>query len=46
MALGACASVPNVPTLGGEPEIFFPVAPDAPDAWAASGVSGEVPVSD
>lgn len=46
MALGACASVPNVPTLGGEPEIIFPVAPDAPDAWAASGVSGEVPATD
>ena len=46
MALSACAAVPSVPSLGGERAAIFPVAPDAPAVWAASGVSGEVPTSD
>lgn len=43
LALTSCSSVPN---LAGEPAEIFPVAPDAPETWAATGVSGEVPISD
>ena len=43
LALGACSSIPSVPTLGGQPEAIFPVAPDAPQVWAATGVAGEAP---
>jgi NodT family efflux transporter outer membrane factor (OMF) lipoprotein len=32
--------------LGGQPEAIFPVAPDAPEVWAASGVAGETPKTD
>ena len=46
LALGACSSVPSVPNLAGQPEAIFPVAPDAPEVWAASGVAGEMPTSD
>ena len=46
LALGACSSVPSVPNLAGQPEAIFPVAPDAPEVWAASGVAGEMPNSD
>ena len=46
LALGACSSVPSVPSLAGQPEAIFPVAPDAPKVWAASGVAGEMPTSD
>lgn len=49
LALGACSTVPDMPSmpsLGGEPLAVFPVAPDAPDTWAASGVAGEMPVTD
>ncbi len=46
LALGACSSVPSVPSLGGQPEAIFPVAPDAPEVWAASGVAGETPKTD
>ena len=46
LALGACSSVPSVPSLAGQPEAIFPVAPDAPEVWAASGVAGEMPTSD
>ncbi|MEO1641701.1 MAG: efflux transporter outer membrane subunit [Pseudomonadota bacterium] len=42
----ACSTIPDVGSLGGEPVAIFPVAPDAPDAWAASGVSGEAPRGD
>lgn len=42
----ACASVPNVGSLAGEPVAVFPVAPDAPETWAASGVSGDAPSGD
>ncbi|MEM1087926.1 MAG: efflux transporter outer membrane subunit [Pseudomonadota bacterium] len=38
-----CSTVPNLDGLGGEPVAIFPVAPNAPDVWAASGVSGETP---
>ena len=43
LALSACSTVPSMPNLGGEPLIVFPVAPDAPEAWAILGVSGELP---
>jgi multidrug efflux system outer membrane protein len=46
LALGACSTVPSMPTLGGDPLVVFPVAPDAPEIWAASGISGEAPQSD
>ncbi len=46
LALGACSSIPDVPTLGGEPVEFFPVAADAPEVWAASGVTGALPATD
>ncbi len=46
LALGACSSVPSVPSLSGQPEAIFPVAPDAPEVWAASGVAGETPKTD
>lgn len=46
LILGACASIPSVPNLGGEPVAIFPVAPDAPQTWQSSGVSGEVPQTD
>ncbi len=46
LLLGACASVPSLPSLGGEQAVVFPVAPDAPETWAASGVSGEAPQTD
>lgn len=46
LALGACSTVPSMPTLGGEPFAVFPIAPDAPETWAATGVSGEVLQSD
>ena len=49
LAMGACSTVPNVPSLspfGGDRLVVFPIAPDAPDTWAASGVSGEIPQSD
>ena len=46
LLLSACASVPTLPSLGGERAVVFPVAPDAPETWAASGVSGEAPQSD
>lgn len=43
LALGACSTVPSLPSVGGEPLVVFPVAPDAPDTWAIEGVSGELP---
>ena len=46
LLLSACASVPSLPSVGGEPVAIFPVAPDAPSTWAASGVSGEAPQTD
>ena len=46
LALGACSTVPSMPTLGGEPFAVFPIAPDAPETWAATGVAGEAPQSD
>ncbi|MEL6723934.1 MAG: TolC family protein [Pseudomonadota bacterium] len=46
LVLGACASMPSVPSLGGEPAVIFPVAPDAPETWQSAGVSGEAPQTD
>lgn len=46
LALSACSTVPSLPSIGGEPLVVFPVAPDAPDTWAVMGVSGELPQSD
>jgi len=49
LAMGACSTVPSVPSLpsfGGDRLVVFPIAPDAPDAWAANGVSGELPQTD
>ncbi len=43
IALSACASVPN---LAGDRTAIFAVAPDAPEQWAASGVSGQMPETD
>ncbi len=43
LALTGCSTVPN---LAGDTVVVFPIAPDAPEAWSASGVSGEVPVTD
>ena len=43
LALGACSTVPSLPSVGGDPLVVFPVAPDAPDTWAIMGVSGELP---
>lgn len=45
LALGACSTVPSLPSVGGEPLVVFPVAPDAPETWAIMGVSGETPDS-
>lgn len=45
LALSACSTVPSLPTMGGEPLVVFPVAPDAPETWAIMGVSGELPES-
>ena len=46
LALGACSTLPSMQDLGGEPVAFFPIAADAPEAWAASGVTGAVPETD
>jgi len=46
LVLGACATLPSMPNLGGEPVAFFPVAPDAPETWQSSGVAGEAPQTD
>ena len=49
LAMGACSTVPSVPSMpsfGGDRLVVFPIAPDAPDAWAANGVSGELPQTD
>lgn len=46
LALGACSTLPSMPDLGGDPVAIFPVSADAPEAWAASGISGEAPNSD
>lgn len=43
LVLAGCASVPN---MAGDPIAIFPVAPDAPEQWASSGVSGELPTAD
>nr|WP_070961425.1 efflux transporter outer membrane subunit [Hyphomonas sp. Mor2] len=43
LALSACSTVPSLPSVGGDPFVVFPVAPDAPETWAISGVAGEVP---
>lgn len=43
LALAGCSTVPSI---AGDPIEFFPVAPEAPAAWAAAGVSGEVPTTD
>lgn len=41
--LAGCASVPNI---GGDRIDILAVAPDAPDAWAAAGVTGDAPAGD
>ncbi len=49
LAVSACStlpSMPSMPTLGGDRLVVFPVAPDAPDTWAANGVVGEAPRAD
>ncbi|MEM8615676.1 MAG: efflux transporter outer membrane subunit [Pseudomonadota bacterium] len=46
LALSSCASMPDMPKLGGDSVVVFPVAPEAPDAWAAAGVSGTLPETD
>ncbi|MEM7330096.1 MAG: efflux transporter outer membrane subunit [Pseudomonadota bacterium] len=46
LAVSACSTVPSMPSMpsfGGERMVVFPIAPDAPDAWAANGVVGEAP---
>lgn len=43
LTLAGCTTVPSI---SGDPVEFFPIAPDAPAAWAAAGVSGEAPTSD
>lgn len=43
LALSGCSTVPN---LMGEPVLVYPIAPDAPETWAAEGVSGELPTTD
>lgn len=45
LALSACSTVPSLPSVGGEPLVVFPVAPDAPETWAIMGVSGETPAA-
>ncbi len=40
-----CSSLGQIELAGGPVEIF-PVAPDAPEQWAASGVTGELPAGD
>ena len=42
----ACSTVPGLGDLSGDSVAIFPVAPDAPAHWAASGVSGEAPTGD
>ena len=49
LAVSACSTVPSMPsmpTLGGDRLVVFPIAPDAPDTWAANGVVGEAPRAD
>ena len=46
LLLTGCSTLPSMPRLAGESEVVFPVAPDAPAMWAASGVSGEAPRTD
>ncbi|WP_084397668.1 efflux transporter outer membrane subunit [Henriciella aquimarina] len=43
LLLVGCGSTGN---LAGDPVAVFPVAPQAPQAWAAAGVTGEAPRSD
>ncbi|WP_084420225.1 efflux transporter outer membrane subunit [Henriciella litoralis] len=38
--LAGCSTVSG---LAGEPVAIFPVAPDAPSAWSAAGVTGDLP---
>ncbi len=40
-----CSSIGNI-DLTGEPVSVLPVAPDAPEQWAAAGVTGELPEGD
>lgn len=40
LALTGCGSLSG---MAGDPVAVFPVAPDAPERWAAAGVTGEVP---
>ncbi|MEE2879574.1 MAG: efflux transporter outer membrane subunit [Pseudomonadota bacterium] len=43
LALTGCGSLSGV---AGDPVAVFPVAPDAPERWAAAGVTGETPAAD
>ncbi len=43
VVLASCAVVPK---LAGEPVSIFAIAPDAPETWAAVGVSGDLPITD
>ncbi|GAB5459498.1 MAG: efflux transporter outer membrane subunit [Henriciella sp.] len=43
LILSGCSTVSG---LAGDPVLVYPVAPDAPEAWAAQGVSGEAPETD
>ncbi|MEQ8558701.1 MAG: efflux transporter outer membrane subunit [Henriciella sp.] len=43
LALTGCGSLSGV---AGDPVAVFPVAPNAPETWAAAGVTGETPRAD
>lgn len=43
LILSGCSTVSG---LAGDPVLIYPVAPDAPEAWAAQGVSGDLPETD
>ena len=43
LALTGCGTLSGV---AGDPVAVFPVAPDAPERWAAAGVTGDMPAAD
>ena len=43
LMLAGCGSLSG---MAGDPVEVFPVAPDAPERWAAAGVTGEAPMGD
>lgn len=46
LGLFVLASCSTVSSVAGDPVNLFPVAPEAPAAWSAAGVAGELPRAD